>query len=99
MTAAASLAANPALPLLAQREFAIGVALCVVALALIGIAVLLVRLVRLAEREGEARAAMGLAWVATFFALGLFLIGIPRVVTPRGMALGAQVYGQRQVGS
>ena len=103
MTTTASLATNPALPLLAQREFGIGVALLVIGLLFSLVAVSMVNVgLRLDARGGSASAVTGAVVIAipsAAAALLLIGLGIPRVVAPRGMALGAQVYGSRKAGS
>ena len=102
MTTAASLATNPALPLLAQREFGIGVALLVIGLLFSLVAVSMVfSALRLEARDSlhSATVAVAIAIPSAAAALLLIGLGIPKVVAPRGMALGAQVYGSRKAGS
>lgn len=99
MTTPASLATNPALPLLAQRELGIGVAMLVIG-GLFLCAGIWFR-VEMAHTDDPNSFDVLVVLMSAAFAFALVFIGlgIPKVVAPRGMALGAQVYGSRKAGS
>ena len=99
MTTAASLATSPMLPLLARREFGIGMALLVVGAMVLGFAIWFFVAIKKTPTRSDQVVLAGLAMGMFAVALLLIGLGVPRAVAPRGMALGAQVYGSRQAGS
>ena len=99
MTTAASLATSPTLPLLAQREFGIGVALLVIG-GLFLCAGIWLRIQMSHTHDRDSQVVLVIFVLAAFAAAVLVIgLGTPRVVAPRGMALGSYVYGRWKTGS
>ena len=99
MTAAASLATSPVLPLLAQREFGIGIALLIVGVMFLGFAIWIFVAMEKTLNESDKAVLAGFAMSLLAIALLLIGLGVARAVAPRGMALGSYVYQQQKAGS